>query len=59
MSAERPAPAGGTPAVVSPADYARECVESFGFKTDIIDSPILGAEGNREFLLYARPHAKD
>ncbi len=24
-----------------------------GFKTDIIESPILGAEGNREFLLYA------
>jgi len=23
-------------------------------KTDSIDSPILGAEGNREFLLYAR-----
>jgi 23S rRNA (cytidine1920-2'-O)/16S rRNA (cytidine1409-2'-O)-methyltransferase len=23
-------------------------------KTDVIDSPILGAEGNREFLLYAR-----
>ena len=22
-------------------------------RTDVIDSPILGAEGNREFLLYA------
>lgn len=27
----------------------REC----GFETDMIDSPIAGAEGNREFLLYA------
>jgi 23S rRNA (cytidine1920-2'-O)/16S rRNA (cytidine1409-2'-O)-methyltransferase len=26
----------------------------FGFKTRIIESPILGAEGNKEFLLYAR-----
>ncbi|MCL4851761.1 MAG: TlyA family rRNA (cytidine-2'-O)-methyltransferase, partial [Bryobacteraceae bacterium] len=25
-----------------------------GFRTDIIESPILGAEGNKEFLLYAR-----
>ncbi|HVN03328.1 MAG TPA: TlyA family RNA methyltransferase [Bryobacteraceae bacterium] len=25
----------------------------YGFKTGIIESPILGAEGNREFLLYA------
>jgi 23S rRNA (cytidine1920-2'-O)/16S rRNA (cytidine1409-2'-O)-methyltransferase len=25
-----------------------------GFHSDIIESPILGAEGNREFLLYAR-----
>jgi hypothetical protein len=24
------------------------------YKTDIIESPILGAEGNKEFLLYAR-----
>ena len=29
-------------------------VESLGFGTEIIPSPILGAEGNREFLLYAR-----
>jgi 23S rRNA (cytidine1920-2'-O)/16S rRNA (cytidine1409-2'-O)-methyltransferase len=29
-------------------------VQDFGFKTDIIESPILGAEGNKEFLLYAR-----
>jgi predicted rRNA methylase YqxC with S4 and FtsJ domains len=25
-----------------------------GYQTDIIESPILGAEGNKEFLLYAR-----
>ncbi len=25
-----------------------------GFRTDVIESPILGAEGNKEFLLYAR-----
>jgi 23S rRNA (cytidine1920-2'-O)/16S rRNA (cytidine1409-2'-O)-methyltransferase len=31
----------------------RACVESFGFRARIIESPILGAEGNREFLLYA------
>jgi 23S rRNA (cytidine1920-2'-O)/16S rRNA (cytidine1409-2'-O)-methyltransferase len=28
-------------------------VHQFGFKTSIMDSPILGAEGNKEFLLYA------
>lgn len=28
-------------------------VQELGFITSIIDSPILGAEGNREFLLYA------
>lgn len=27
-------------------------VEALGFKTSLMDSPILGAEGNREFLLY-------
>ncbi|HUI81199.1 MAG TPA: TlyA family RNA methyltransferase [Bryobacteraceae bacterium] len=32
----------------------RRAVEEFGFTTDIMDSPILGAEGNKEFLLYAR-----
>jgi 23S rRNA (cytidine1920-2'-O)/16S rRNA (cytidine1409-2'-O)-methyltransferase len=31
----------------------RAAVEAEGFGTDIIESPILGAEGNREFLLYA------
>jgi 23S rRNA (cytidine1920-2'-O)/16S rRNA (cytidine1409-2'-O)-methyltransferase len=34
-------------------DRVRASVESLGFKTAIIDSPILGAEGNREFLLHA------
>jgi 23S rRNA (cytidine1920-2'-O)/16S rRNA (cytidine1409-2'-O)-methyltransferase len=29
-------------------------VQEMGFKTSIVDSPILGAEGNKEFLLYAR-----
>lgn len=28
-------------------------VREFGFETAIIESPILGAEGNKEFLLYA------
>jgi 23S rRNA (cytidine1920-2'-O)/16S rRNA (cytidine1409-2'-O)-methyltransferase len=30
-----------------------QAVREFGFETDIMDSPILGAEGNQEFLLYA------
>jgi 23S rRNA (cytidine1920-2'-O)/16S rRNA (cytidine1409-2'-O)-methyltransferase len=29
-------------------------VREFGFATGIMESPILGAEGNKEFLLYAR-----
>jgi 23S rRNA (cytidine1920-2'-O)/16S rRNA (cytidine1409-2'-O)-methyltransferase len=29
-------------------------VREMNYTTDIIDSPILGAEGNKEFLLYAR-----
>lgn len=29
-------------------------VRALGFTTGIVESPILGAEGNREFLLYAR-----
>jgi 23S rRNA (cytidine1920-2'-O)/16S rRNA (cytidine1409-2'-O)-methyltransferase len=37
---------------------ARERVEravrDLGFQTSVMDSPILGAEGNKEFLLYAR-----
>jgi 23S rRNA (cytidine1920-2'-O)/16S rRNA (cytidine1409-2'-O)-methyltransferase len=35
-------------------DRVRACVEHLGFNTQIIDSPILGAEGNKEFLLYAQ-----
>lgn len=32
----------------------RECVAGFGAHAiDLIDSPLLGAEGNREFLLYS------
>jgi 23S rRNA (cytidine1920-2'-O)/16S rRNA (cytidine1409-2'-O)-methyltransferase len=31
-----------------------EAVQRAGFQTDIIPSPVLGAEGNQEFLLYAR-----
>ncbi|MBL8237006.1 MAG: TlyA family RNA methyltransferase [Bryobacterales bacterium] len=27
---------------------------ALGYTTDVIDSPILGAEGNKEFLLYAK-----
>jgi 23S rRNA (cytidine1920-2'-O)/16S rRNA (cytidine1409-2'-O)-methyltransferase len=34
-------------------DRVNALVTSLGFETDIIESPILGAEGNREFLLYA------
>jgi 23S rRNA (cytidine1920-2'-O)/16S rRNA (cytidine1409-2'-O)-methyltransferase len=32
----------------------RASIEAHGFRADITDSPILGAEGNREFLLYAQ-----
>jgi len=34
-------------------DRVRRAVEELGFRTAIIDSPILGTEGNREFLLHA------
>jgi 23S rRNA (cytidine1920-2'-O)/16S rRNA (cytidine1409-2'-O)-methyltransferase len=39
-------------------DRVRAAVKAQGFRADIIESPILGAEGNREFLLYAsrEPH---
>jgi 23S rRNA (cytidine1920-2'-O)/16S rRNA (cytidine1409-2'-O)-methyltransferase len=30
------------------------CAEELGFKTQIMESPITGAEGNKEFLLYGR-----
>ena len=45
--------------VKDPALHAAACgrvleaAERLGFRTDVIASPILGAEGNREFLLYA------
>jgi 23S rRNA (cytidine1920-2'-O)/16S rRNA (cytidine1409-2'-O)-methyltransferase len=35
-------------------DRVRSVVEALGFETAIVESPIQGAEGNREFLLYAR-----
>ena len=35
-------------------DRVRQCVEALGFSSRVIESPILGAEGNREFLLHAR-----
>jgi 23S rRNA (cytidine1920-2'-O)/16S rRNA (cytidine1409-2'-O)-methyltransferase len=35
-------------------DRVRAAVERLGFKAGLIESPILGAEGNREFLLDAR-----
>ncbi len=36
-------------------DKVRQCVIALGAEwTDVIASPILGMEGNREFLLYAR-----
>jgi 23S rRNA (cytidine1920-2'-O)/16S rRNA (cytidine1409-2'-O)-methyltransferase len=31
-----------------------EAVKNLGFETSVMESPILGAEGNKEFLLYAR-----
>jgi 23S rRNA (cytidine1920-2'-O)/16S rRNA (cytidine1409-2'-O)-methyltransferase len=35
-------------------DRVRTSVEALGYSTAIIPSPVLGAEGNREFLLHAR-----
>jgi len=43
-----------------PSLHARACqrvedaVRQLGFQTEIVPSPVLGAEGNQEFLLYAR-----
>lgn len=31
-----------------------DAVRALGFRTSLMESPILGAEGNKEFLLYAR-----
>jgi 23S rRNA (cytidine1920-2'-O)/16S rRNA (cytidine1409-2'-O)-methyltransferase len=40
-------------AQLSAVTRVRTVLEKSGTKhTDVIDSPILGAEGNREFLLY-------
>jgi 23S rRNA (cytidine1920-2'-O)/16S rRNA (cytidine1409-2'-O)-methyltransferase len=42
-------------AQLAAVEKVREALFSLGTKhTDSIDSPILGAEGNREFLLYAK-----
>jgi 23S rRNA (cytidine1920-2'-O)/16S rRNA (cytidine1409-2'-O)-methyltransferase len=38
----------------SACDRIERAAQEAGFTTSIIESPILGAEGNREFLLYAR-----
>ena len=35
-------------------DRVADAAIALGYKIDVIDSPILGAEGNKEFLLYAR-----
>ena len=36
-------------------DRVRECVRALGGREiEVIDSPILGAEGNKEFLMHAR-----
>ena len=32
-------------------ERVESAVRQLGFRTDIIESPILGAEGNKEFLL--------
>jgi len=34
-------------------DRVARAVREFGFQTGIVESPILGAEGNKEFLLHA------
>jgi 23S rRNA (cytidine1920-2'-O)/16S rRNA (cytidine1409-2'-O)-methyltransferase len=38
----------------SACDRVKAAVETLGFSAALMESPILGAEGNREFLLYAR-----
>jgi 23S rRNA (cytidine1920-2'-O)/16S rRNA (cytidine1409-2'-O)-methyltransferase len=35
-------------------ERVRRAAEALGFETQLMESPILGAEGNREFLLHAR-----
>jgi 23S rRNA (cytidine1920-2'-O)/16S rRNA (cytidine1409-2'-O)-methyltransferase len=39
---------------VQACERVRRLVEESGFSTSLTESPILGAEGNKEFLLYAR-----
>ena len=40
-------------AQMAAVDRVRDALVGLGAgKTDVIESPILGAEGNREFLLY-------
>jgi 23S rRNA (cytidine1920-2'-O)/16S rRNA (cytidine1409-2'-O)-methyltransferase len=34
-------------------DKVRVAIEALGYRTDLMDSPITGAEGNKEFLLHA------
>ncbi|HYG98073.1 MAG TPA: TlyA family RNA methyltransferase [Terriglobales bacterium] len=42
-------------AQITAAQKVRAAIQQLGAtETDLIDSPILGAEGNREFLLFAR-----
>jgi 23S rRNA (cytidine1920-2'-O)/16S rRNA (cytidine1409-2'-O)-methyltransferase len=42
-------------AQLAAAEKVRSALQSLGaVETDVIESPILGAEGNREFLLYGR-----
>ena len=42
-------------AQLAAVETVRECAISLGAReTDSIDSPILGTEGNREFLLYVQ-----
>jgi 23S rRNA (cytidine1920-2'-O)/16S rRNA (cytidine1409-2'-O)-methyltransferase len=35
-------------------DKVDRAAAGLGFRTDLIPSPILGTEGNKEFLLYGR-----
>ena len=43
------------PALHSAAcERVERAVRAMDYKTEIIESPILGAEGNKEFLLHAR-----
>ena len=42
-------------AQLAAVEKVRTALQSLGVvQTDMIDSPILGAEGNREFLLYGQ-----